>query len=493
MKKQKRPQKSKTRRILRFFVILILLPIILWVGLNLLFASSWGADLVAKRLEKKLEFPCRIDRLSWTPWSGGHAEGFRVLVPVNVGPGGEEALVSVRSARVWPDWDDFWNGELDFTSLDVEGVEMTISLETLKDLNSGRLRGISMLPSETKTVTKNPDPLPAQTSPEPAKNPTPPRNPSPPDQAAPQPAPAAAPEPEKIPADHFIHVTNLNLRVLGASNEILFSIENLALDLPLGGSEVDGHLLFSALKVAGKTVLENESIPLQCQGRKIMLETKRSIFGISAHLQALIALEDSLPLFMEIELPKQPAHFNNLPFGFPSFKMEEIQQRHVFQGLVLQPTSWMATSLGTYRNVTAHDPEDGSEFVFQRGIHAASLRNGVVHATDFRFIGEEDSVLGNGQIFMNGQFRAVVRLVTSDEHGREHDNRVKGMSQGSNENLQLVFQPLGVPERVFHDLHLEGDVRNPMVDMGTDKKDVPLIDVLETLFFVDLSAIKALQ
>ena len=130
-----KPGRTKRRRWPNFrrlvFVVLFGL-IAFWGTLNLFFSISWGADLIAGRIEKRLGLPCDLESVTWTPWGGVMVRDFVVKPGDDSGFLGE--ILRIDTVRVDLSWVSLVQRKKRFERLEISGVTGEVSIELLKVL-----------------------------------------------------------------------------------------------------------------------------------------------------------------------------------------------------------------------------------------------------------------------------------------------------------------------------------------------------------------------
>ncbi|MGE9268321.1 MAG: AsmA family protein, partial [Verrucomicrobiales bacterium] len=439
-------KKAKKRFLKWLPLFILLLPVLLWTAGSLFFGSAVGRGLVAARCQAKLGLPCRIDRLTWLPWENPRLQGLEILAPG--GGNAAQPLLKLDRVEVVPRWDSLWRKKLDFSDLELSGVYLNLSLETLQALSAQRLQP-PPAPAVPETKEAPPAPEPNEETVAPQKKPA---HRPPPQKSPPQPAPASQ-KAEKPLVTHRIHLKDLNVRLFSEKSpagESLLLLQGLSGEIPLGGDETSA-LAIDSLQIMGHEITDLREIPLHCVGRGVGSRFPLRIIGVETQCQLALQLSALLPVELSLVCPPQELAFKDLPKGLPPLAISKFEQQHVFRGLLTRPTSWQGTSMGAYADVHFDDPEDGSDVAFLHGRHLAVLRGGSLQLSDFRLIGEEDSVLGNALLSSAGRLDAVLRLVSTPERARAHHHRVKGMARLRQKDFQLTFEPLGVPERYYHD------------------------------------------
>ena len=115
----------------------------------------------------------------------------------------------------------------------------------------------------------------------------------------------------------------------------------------------------------------------------------------------------------------------------------------------------------------------------------AVFQQGTLRWSSARMIGEDLSILGNGQVSVRQGVTAVSRVVVSPEIAAELRRAMFGAIGGKSIGWAAWWEDLDTPDRKYRDIYLTGDLHDPQVDLGKNHGELPLWNTLaSTLQFI---------
>lgn len=152
-------------------------------------------------------------------------------------------------------------------------------------------------------------------------------------------------------------------------------------------------------------------------------------------------------------------------------------------GLLQSPMSWRGDMQIQGRAIRVREGHGGKDVVFDELRVPAVFRHGRLNWAGVRLIGEDLSVLGNGQISAEGGVLAVTRMVVSPDVGALVMRGLYGAVIPPN-GLEW-WEDLVTPDRKFRDLLIHGDLSAPKVDIDYYHRYKPLWKTVKnTIVFI---------
>jgi len=443
--------------------------VLLFLGLNLWLATSWGTGFFERKIEARLGLPCTIGAISWSPWAGVQVRNLRLMPPRDTGENLE--ILKIESVNVDLSWRSLAKGQKRFQRLEIHGVTGEVSLELLQSLAA---RG---------QATERPgsaDPVEVPTAPVMADNTESPSGPSPEVPPKPSPVDQGAPEPAEsdlkvVPVDDFeggVAFERVNLRLYSRRFPgVSVGVADVSGEIPIWGGDREGLLTIGDLELGKRFHSQRIEVPVILKDRFLKVDDYQvKLFGLDLSFTAALWMVQGLPYGVQLNLPSQQMDLTPIYLdGEPPFTIGTLQSSGQMQGHLLDPGASVGGSYTTFENLEMIDGKDGSRTRFQSGSAHLQLSAAGLIARDFRIMGEEEAVLGNGFATPGGDAAAVVRIVASPNRAESHEKRVGSAS----DELALKFEPLVTPDREFRDLHLELRSGNLMIDLGQGGQWVP--------------------
>ena len=467
-KSRRRKSGSRWRRRLLY---LVLFPVILFLAVNLLLASSLGTGFLERKVESRFGLPCSIGGISWSPWAGVQVQNIRLMPPRDSGEDLE--VLRIESVKADLSWRSLLKGHKRFQRLDIQGVTGEVSLELMQALlahgQASKMAGGSTPPAEhvpPALVDSNHHSPQAPTGVIPG--------PLPVDTAVPQPA---GQELQKVPVDDFEGVVTfdrVNLRFFSHRfPDLTARMAGVSGVIPIWGEGAEGRLLIGDFELGGRFHSQTIEVPFILKDRFLELDDyELKLFGLNLNVTAAIWMVPGLPYGLQLNLPVQQMDLSPVyPDQEPPFTIGALQSSSQLRGHLLNPGGSTGGSYTAFQNLEILDGKDGSRTTFPSGSAYFQLSAAGLIAQDFRIMGEEEAVIGNGFATPRGDAAAIVRIIASPNRAESHKTRVKLASN----QLDLQFEPLVTPDREFRDLHLKVRSGDLMIDLGKERQWVPFL------------------
>lgn len=470
----------------RWLVFVIFLPLVLLVFFNGFFSTRFGTGFLEERAERYLGFPCAITSVTWSPWAGVRMSGFR-MSGLDGGDGVVGDLIRVDECALDFSWRSLFQGELRFQRLEVSGVRGELSLEQLGDFlrrhqqnypprvveldkkEKPKTRtgvGIGAQPKQA-VFERGEEPLSVSEGVESVDD----------DEDAGELA-------VSVPVDDFegmIVFEEVNLRLYSEEYpEFDLSVRDCAGMIPLWGGSREGGVKLGSISF-GKYLAEIESeLPVRWDGSGVVVDQNQlKVFGVDFEFAGELRLSRGLPLGFRVNLPGQQMDLSPIfPDRQTPLSVKHVGSRNFLQGYLTRFTSFSVRSVSWFTDLVFRDPRDGGEVHFDRGGVLMTVNSAGLVVSDFRMIGEEDSLLGNGYATSAGELAGVLRLVASPVRADSHEKRLRGVSP----ELSFKFSPFVTPDREYRDIRMESRSEGLVVDLGMSQEWVDLVPVARGVF-----------
>jgi len=382
-------------------------------------------------------------------------------------------ILKIESVKADLSWQSLVKGQKRFQRVEIHGVAGEVSLELLQSLVA---RGQAQEGSAPTDFAEVPGaPVIAEDAEFPSETPP---------QIAPQLPPvvdgapqAAEQDPKVVPIDDFeglVVFERVNLRLYSRQFPgFSAGVAGVSGEIPIWGEESEGLLTIGDLELGDRFHSQKIEVPVILKDRFLKVDDYQvKLFGLDLSFTAAIWLVRGLPYGVHLNLPSQQMDLTPIYLDEePPFTIGALQSYSQIKGHLLSPGGGVGGSYTVFENLEIADGKDGSRTNFQSGSAHLQLSAAGLIARDFRIVGEEEAVLGNGFATPGGDAAAVVRIVASPNRAESHENRVKLAS----DQLDLKFEPLVTPDREFRDLHLELRSGKLMIDLGQERQWVPFL------------------
>ncbi|MCH1508809.1 MAG: hypothetical protein L7T84_06375 [Akkermansiaceae bacterium] len=472
--KPNRPRRRRWRIVRRLVLVVLVGLIAFWGTFNLFFSASWGADLIAGRIEKRLGLPCDLESVTWTPWGGVMVRDF--VVKPGDDSGILEEILRVDTVRVDLSWVSLVQSKKRFERLEISGVTGEISIELLKVLVKKNLVSeTQQRGSEENTLGDSPNTSPSGTTPQKENKEG--------EVISKKGEPRESPDFQASPVDDFegvIVFEDVNLALTSLEHPALsIAVEDLEGELPVWGAEREGHVGFAALHAGGEMVNGEEIIPVKWKGQFIRIdEHELKVIGLNFNMNFAIRISQGLPIGLRVVAPNQDVDFPPIfgeeksPVGIKHFSF-----RGGIQGYLMMPQSFSGYGNAGFEGMEIYDDRDASVIEFYRGYGEARVNRAGLVIPDARMIGDEEAILLNGFVTSDGEAAATVRVVGSPERAEVYEQRV----HRANEEWTLDFEPLVTEDRLYRDLRMESSEEGMIVNLGEKRTSALLFPALKAI------------
>lgn len=437
----------------RLAALALLVPPLVFGASNLWLASKWGREAVASRISRRCGLETRIGGASWSPWNGITVRDLTLLQPEALRGQVSAPMLEIGSLRVRPVWREWAGRRFTVSEVIVERPRLVLTVEILSHLAS-RMQPPAAPPLASAEPAEAGPAVPPQA---PTVPDAPPAAPAPP----PQPAPAAPAE-ETAPTA-WLRVKSAAVLLQSASSGTVW-LETSGVDaaVPLGGAPANGEVAAAVLTVAGRDILTNMRIPLHWRAPVLATEPGNlRVAGLDVRCAAQVAFQPGLPVYIAAELPRQALPATEGPGGVVA-QAREVSLQARFLGGLLVPGSWQGDLLGNASGIGLRHPSRTLEFDTARC--AAVIRGGMLACPDFRLLGEDLSLLGNGMLLADGRLAAVLRVAAPPDTAAA---LARHAFPGLANDPKPV--PLSTPQRAALDLTLDGTLREPVLRLGGEE------------------------
>lgn len=472
----------------------LVLAVLLFLGSNLFLATGWGRGLLVKQVTRRApRLTWAVEGATWSPWNGFSLRGLSARIPGNT-----EAppILSLPAARLKPYWSQALRGRRIFRELVLDGPEIQLPIEALFVV---RPQPVPSLVSEEESA-----PPPAETPP---PKPTEQEPPSPGTLAAEKPVEKGPPrqptstkptEPtEPVPDPRlWLRIHNARVRLYSFSNPHSIAVEGLDIQLPLAGPATTGAIHWEKIALNGATLSAVTHLPIEWKDRRWILPP--TPFPLT--LPQLGQGEKLAPLALNTQLAgslmvrgsgKRFTLQGYLPLqALPTYCLhdqaelivsaQEMSANFTSSGRLSDPASWQFDSLAVVNGIDLSSWIRDQHFLFETARSKVTLRQGVIEAPLLDLRSERVSLLGNGQLSLEGYLLGVLRIVAEPELEEEITKIAIGsfLSEGWISNW---MQPLETPDRYYRDLHIEGPLPDPQISIGRHGKFLALSQVRQLI------------
>lgn len=498
-----------------FLLCLIVVTFLLFVFSNLFLSSSWGGDVVARRLEKRLGLECDVGAASWSPWRGVIVKEVVIQQPVELRGFLNKPLASVSEVQVIPYWSKLLKGKVEASQVTVVQPELTISLEMLSAVASKYNQSNAVRKGALKEEPKRAN--------VPGKDKRPKDKPSGTSEDSGEPRVPEVSEPRVVgnPARNLVKksegkqvslqknskkqvtkkaqtdlvnelpvelplwlkVEEAQLNIVSVSERVeLLTLSSVSLNAPIFGEDADGVLKIGELKALGQVFGEKVEEELQWRRPFLKLSDDHlNLLGLDIMHQSQVMMRRGQPraaaFQILVELKEQPLREQRLLEEFAIVLAgEKVSGSVKVGGGLFAPLSWRGAMLGSAQNFYVEELHGGHRIQFDDVRAPAVFNRGQLRWGGLRLIGEDVAILGNGHLSSSGEILAVTRLVVSPEVAYEINAAMNGaMIPGVSHSW---WKNLDTPDRKVRDVTLYGHVADPAVDLTKKYQFLSLWDVL---------------
>ncbi len=485
----KRSALGRLRRLLAWLVLVVFL---LYGASNLWLSSGWGTGLAEDKLIERTGLDWEVGSMTWSPWNGFTINDAQMFQPEELRAELTEPVVLVDRIRVKPYWTQLIRGRTRPKEVSIDSPELTISVEMLASLAS-RIPQSKVLappakppvkpvpPSGEESAQKTPRlPIPGGTIKRPEKPNTGPAQPTAPVEAA---RPAAG-----LPT--WLKVNNATIRLVSVNKDIeLLRAERISLDMPVFGEDATGVIKVAAMKIPGLPEFVDLEQSIVWKRPYFELEEQRvDVGGLKIHFIGQLGIGRNalgrLPFLFDLAVDPQKLEsvkwFERLALEVSA---DNLLGRIRVNGSLPSPMTWRADMMVVGKNFGVKEIYGIHDIVFDEVYIPAVFRQGQLRWNGVRFIGEDISVLGNGQVSAGEGALCVTRLVASPEVASVLSHGLYGSGLVLNESRW--WEDLDTPDRKFRDLLVSGDLTDLTVDAGHLHASLPVWEIVGlTLNFI---------
>lgn len=498
------PVKKTPRRVLRWTTRLLggglALTVLLFFGSNLFLATGWGRSLLIKQVSRRAPaLTWAVESASWSPWNGFSLKGLSARIPNQPQ---SPALLTLPSARLQPYWSQALRGRRIFRELVLESPEINLPIEALFVVAPQTQP--SLAPEEKQPSTPQeaapPEPETGQNPP-----PTPPPTPHQGESARPKSTPQTPAEEKPPPARPtepvvdprlWLRIRNARVQLYSLSNGHQVVAEGLNINLPLAGPAAKGSIAWEKMALNQATLSPATQLAIAWdEGRWVLAPTalpltipqrgqRDQLAPLMIHTQlagSLAVRGPGKPFTLQGYLPPQALE----PYCLQDqaelvMSAPEMSANFTSSGRLTDLASWRCESLAAIDSLDISSQIRGQHFLFESARSQVLLRQGVLQAPLLALRSEQLSFLGNGELSLGGYLLGVLRVVASPELEDEITRIAIGsfLSRGWTSHW---MRPLDTPDRYFRDLHIEGMLPEPQINLGRNGEFLAASQVIELL------------
>ncbi len=466
----------------------MLILLVCYGASNLWLTSRCGRGMIEAKLQERTSLDWALGSITWSPWNGITIRDAQMLQPVDLRENLTDPVIFVEQLRVQPHWRQMLRGRLKLREVTMDSPKLTVSVEMLAALASG-IEPQEELPP--RAVDPEPRLPKADREQKPAaqENPEKPR-PTQPTKKAVKPAPVIKPKKnERPPVDLPLRLKmrNASLHIVSVSKDIeLLSVTGLTLDLPIFGEDAEGVVKIGAVKVPG--LPEAVDIEQTVVWKRPYLGTEEKILdigGLKVRFMGQLGMGrntvSELPFLLDVAIdPQKLNQVEWLKYTALQVKAKQLEGRFRILGSLPSPMSWRADMLLAGDGVRVKEEHGSHDVVFDEVALPAVFRQGQLRWSGVRLIGEDISVLGNGQVSVRDGVLSVTRLVVSPE---VETMLMRGLFGSHVVRLRdSWWENLDTPDRKMRNLVISGSLAEPMVDLGDGRTDLPIFQLVSTVF-----------
>lgn len=482
----------------RTLLVGLLLSVLVGYGVsNLWLSTSWATGIAEKKLKARTGMDWKIGGMTWSPWNGITARDVKVLQSSVLGDDLTRPMLRIDSVRVQPYWKPLVRGKLQLRDVFVESPQAEISVEMLAKIAADVVRdqgAPAVVPSQGKPPNLPVGPLASVPSvptvpllgvkPAPSKPVAQPIKPGPPT-ASPQPV-SPRRSPVGLPVN--LHIRGGSLALFSMGNDVdLVRLKGIDFEIPLWGEDSKGVFKVASLKVLG--MLDVKGLQETLVWKRPYLQWSKpslKVEGLEVQANAQLGLGAKMggvrvsPFALNFML--KPQALNGVS-GLDRIAMqvdaEKVYGHFRCLGLLQRPMTWVADTRWQGKNIRLKEAHGNHDVMFDDVIVPAMFRRGVLRWGGVSLIGEDLSVLGNGQLSARDGVLSVTRLVVSPEVSEMVRRALNG--SGLVHTGAAWWRDLDTPDRKVRDFKVSGSLMNPVVDLGLRGEELPVKDIVKTI------------
>lgn len=429
---------------------LLISPLAFLLISNLWLQSSWGRDWLARQISQRIGLPVQLGGAGWLPGGQLWVDDISVLHPTAAT--NQAPLLQIRCVSVRPAWGSWLLGSRKISDVCISAPRLHLPLDVLK----------SMLPAPTAPAPPTP--------PEIAKTPTTPDTPSTPPQPPTQPNTSAPAVPAEPPSPTvWLKITEGSVVIVHPSQEKpLLQVDQIDANFPVAGAPAAGHLRSGPITALGQLIAPFGHIALRWQHPLWESEvTLLSFSSLEAEAKFQVARVAGLPFGVMIAQNPQPWRS---PDG--TQQIEHVQSKHRLSGFLLGPHTWSGESLWEAQRIKGKIAQH--ELNFFAAQSRVVLQGGVFHCTDFRLLGDDYSVLGNGLFPLKGPCLGIARMTAPRATANDWEQRWRQALP----EINIALQPMFNEDRRAIDVVCGGTLGQPWLSFDQGKTMLDMRKVL---------------
>jgi hypothetical protein len=429
---------------LRVLLLCLLLgPVIVFFLSNAWLQSSWGRHWVAGEISQRTGLPFQIGGAGWLPGGQIWIDDLRVLDPT--APSEESPLLQIRCLSIRPAWSAWVKGSRKISDVCITDPRLQLRAETLKSL----LPAPSPPPADVTAVAPTP---PAANQPAAPADPT---------TAAPPPTPTAPPPTPEAPSPTvWLKITGGHVIFTHDSqSQPLLEIQQISANLPIAGAPAAGEVQSGAITSLGQILAPIGQVALRWNYP--LWETETTPFAIDTlHTEGKLQIARLPGLPFGMMIAQEPQSWSSAD---KTQQVEQIQSLHKLGGYLLGPQTWTGESLLQTQKIQAH--LGGQSLNFFAAQSRIILQGGLLRCTDFRLLGDDYSLLGNGLCPLNGPCLGIARITAPRGVANDWENRW----QQSFPEMKIALQPMFNEDRRAIDVVCGGTADQPWISFDQGK------------------------
>lgn len=440
-----------------------------YLALLILSRSGIVKSQLEQRLEQKTGLEWEVESTAWNGLNRLEARGVRIAQPDVIDE--ERALLSIDRVRIT-------GGQSGVENIEVLSPRGVVTFEMLAALSSGMGGGSIPPATMSHVVQQTPDGDEAAGASKGGES----------DPAAKPAAPGATTDPPVAKAP-VVKDPDVNLIVKGGSFELLKDgssagmnarVLGLELDIPIKGANREGAVSWESATISqGDEVLWElplSQLPVRLRDGDLFLQEIFEIAGAEILLNGRMNPAGTMAFGGLVELRETSISKTSFLGGRFDFAADAIGGQIRIDGAVRVPSTMQIRVSFAGSNVEVEDHQRGQALHFwEMGMQAQANRLGA-RLHQFRIVGDELSILGNGAVSPDRKVAGAIRLYADWQAAGYVDYHLDGMP--SLKSSEPWFGASETPERARRDLRIFGAKDRIWVDAGPGGKNLLLQDLL---------------
>lgn len=419
---------------------------------NLWLQSNWGRQWLGNQITQRIGLPVEIGGAGWLPGGQVWIDDLRVVIPSTTSST-QPPLLQIRCFSVRPAWGAWLRGSRKISDVCVSAPRLHLPVDVLK----------SLLPTPGATMPEQAATV-AQTPPTPTHPPV----------VATAPTVQASTAAPTLPADPpspttWLKISEGHLAIVHPSQtQPLLEIDQIDANLPIAGAPAAGHLQSGAIAVLNQIIAPFGHIALHWQYPLWDSEvTRLSCTSLQADAKIQVARVAGLPFGVVItQTPQAWRSADGIQ------QLGKIQSQHRLSGFLLGPQTWHGDSLWEAQQIKGKIR--GHDLNFFAAQSRLVLQSGVLQCTDFRLLGDDYSLLGNGLYPLRGPSLGIVRITAPRATANQWELRWQQVFP----EVKIALQPMFNEDRRAIDVVCGGTLAQPWLSFDQGKTMLDLQKIL---------------